>query len=151
MWGKVLASAAVVLAFGLAAFLGQHMIRAFGDARYAAGQADGRVAQLPAILAANAAVTKAALDARDGLIAADAGHVATIARLLPLILSSNDEVTAYAATDAGRAACLDADRVHGIKTSRVALFPAATGTTGAYPTGSMPADTVAHPTGWRAE
>jgi hypothetical protein len=125
MWGRLLAGAAVMLTFALAAFLGQHMIAAYGDARYAAGRAAERVAQLPSILAANAAAAKAALTARDRIITADSVHAAELARLLLPILHSNDEVTAYAATDAGRAACLDAERVRGIEASRSAFFPAA--------------------------
>lgn len=124
MWGKLLAGAALISAFALAAFLGHQMIAAYGDARYAAGRAAGQAAQLPAILAANAAAAEAALAARDRIIAADAGHAAETARLLPLILQSNDEVTAYAKTNAGRAACLDAERVRGIEAGRRALFPA---------------------------
>ena len=60
------------------------------------------------------------------MIAADGAHDAAIGRLLPQILSAQDKVTAYAASAAGRAACLGPDRVWGIEADRTALFPAAT-------------------------
>ena len=117
-------SAAAVLAAALFAFLGDRLISAYGDARFQAGLAGGQVKQLPAILAANAAATKAGLDARDRLIAAEHDHAAETARLAAVIQQSEHEGKAYEASDAGRADCLDAERVRAIEASRAALFPA---------------------------
>ncbi len=117
-------SAAAVLAVALFAFLGDRLISAYGDARFQAGLAGGQVKQLPAILAANAAATKAGLDARDRLIAAEHDHAAETARLAAVIQQSEHEGKAYEASDAGRADCLDAERVRAIEASRAALFPA---------------------------
>jgi hypothetical protein len=46
-----------------------------------------------------------------------------IASREPIIFRSTDTVRTYAQTDAGRARCLDADRVRGIDTLDAALFP----------------------------
>lgn len=118
-------SAAALLVAALFAFLGDRTVQAYGAARYQAGLAEGRVQQLPAILTANAAATQAGLDARDRLVAAEHDHAVETARLAAVIQQSEDEGKAYEAIGAGRADCLDADRVRAIETSRAALFPAA--------------------------
>ena len=141
MWTKLMLSAAAVLAAALFAFLGNRLISAYGAARYQAGLAQGQVQQLPAILAANAAAAQAGLDARDRLIDAEHDHAVEAARLAAVIQRSQDEGNAYEASDAGRADCLDAERVHSIEAIRAALFPAATAqAAGRSQSGSVPAD-----------
>jgi len=131
MFAKLTIGAAAVLAAALFAYLGNRLISAFGEARYQAGLADGQIKQMPGILAANAAAAQAAFDARDRVIAANDARDAELGRLIPRILSAEDKVRAYAASAAGRAACLGPDRVRDIEADRAALFPAA---------GSEPAD-----------
>jgi len=125
MWAKLTLGAAAVLAAALFAFLGDRLIAAYGNARYAAGLADGQVRQLPAILAANAHAARASLDARDRIIAAEQIHADETARLAAMVERSDEEVNAYEASAAGRAGCLDAERVRAIEATRAALFPAA--------------------------
>jgi len=127
MWAKLMLGAAAVLAAALFAFLGDRLIAAYGNGRYAAGLADGQVRQLPAILAANAQAARAGLDARDRIIAAEQVHADETARLAAMVERSDEEVKAYEAGAAGRAGCLDAERVRAIEATRAALFPA-TGT-----------------------
>jgi len=142
-------SAAAVLAAALFAFLGDRMIQAYGAARYQAGLADGRVQQLPAILTANAAAAQAGLDARDRLIAAEHNHATQAVRLAALIQQSEDEGRAYEASDAGRADCLDAERVRAIEVTRAALFPvAAAQTSTSGQSGPLPADATRQASGW---
>jgi len=141
MFAKLMMCAAAVLAAALFAYLGDRLIHAYGEARYQSGLADGQLKQMPGILAANQKVAQAGFDARDRVIAADGARDATLSRLIPQILSAQDKVTAYAASTAGRAACLGPDRVRGIESDRLALFPAAA----SYPAGngmagSLPAD-----------
>jgi len=134
---------ATVLAAALFAYLGDRLINAYGEARYQSGLADGQLKQVPGILAANARATQAGLDARDRVIAADGARDTTLGRLIPQILSAEDKVTAYAASTAGRAACLGPDRVWDIEADRTALFRASTPSrarTGA--TGSVSANTA---------
>jgi hypothetical protein len=143
MWAKMMVSAVAVLAAALFAFLGDRMINAYGAARYEAGLAQGQARQLPGILAANAAASRAGLDARDRLIAAEHNHANEIARLAALLQQSENEGKAYDASDAGRAACLDVERVRAIEASRLALFAAAaSATTEASAAGSMSAHAV---------
>jgi hypothetical protein len=141
MFTKLMIGAAAVLAAALFAYLGDRLINAYGEARYRSGLADGQLKQVPGILAANAKAAQSGFDARDRVIAADGARDAELARLLPQILSAQDKVTAYAASAAGRAVCLGADRVRGIEADRTALFPAAVpSSTGGNPAGSVPAD-----------
>ncbi len=145
MFAKLMMGAAAVLAAALFAYLGNRMINAYGEARYQSGLADGQLKEVPGILAANARAAQAGLDARDRVIAADGARDAELGRLLPQILSAQDKVTAYAASAAGRAACLGPDRVRGIEADRSALFPATPAdAAGGGPTGSVPADAIAH-------
>lgn len=125
MFAKLMMSAAAVLAAALFAFLGDRLITAYGEARYQSGLANGQLKQMPNILAASQRATQAGLDARDRVIAADNARDTTLGRLFPQILLAQDKVTAYAASAAGRADCLGPDRVRGIETDRLALFPAA--------------------------
>lgn len=124
MFVKLMIGAAAVLAAALFAYLGDRLINAYGEARYRSGFAEGRLKQVPGILAASEKAAQAGLDARDRVIAADGRRDATLARLIPQILSAQDKVTAYAASTAGRAYCLGPERVRGIETDRTALFPA---------------------------
>lgn len=64
----------------------------------------------------------------------------------PLIVRSTNTVREYAQTDAGRAQCLGADRVHGIDEFSAALFAGHPTRTGSGYAG-MPADTNSTPTG----
>ena len=139
MWGKIVLSAAGLLAFALAAFLGRGLILAYGDARRAAGQAEAESAQLPAMLAASAAATRASLAARDNIIVANQRSAEEWARLLPLILAANDKVNSYAQTEPGRAPCLSPHRVRGIEADRAALFSSPPGSA-ADPAGPMPSN-----------
>lgn len=139
MWGKIMAGAVGLLAFALAAFFGHQLIAAYGAARQTAGRAEAEAAQLPAIIAANAASTNAALAARDRVIAADSVHAKELGRLLPLALSANDKVNAYAQTDAGGAPCLATDRVRDIESDRNALFSEPASPT-SHAARSMPSD-----------
>ena len=142
MFAKTIIGAAAILAAALFAYLGDRLISAYGEARYQSGLADGHLKQMPGVLAANEKAAQAGLDARDRVIAADGARDGTLARLIPQILSAQDKVNAYAASAAGRAACLGPDRVRGIEADRTALFPAADpANEGA--TGSMPANAVA--------
>ncbi len=54
----------------------------------------------------------------------------TLASREPIILRSTETVRTYAQTDAGRAACLPADRVHGIDARDVELFASHSGGAG---------------------
>jgi len=145
MFAKLMMGAAAVLAAALFAYLGDRTIHAYGEARYRSGLADGQLRQMPGILSANARAAQAGLDARDRVIVADGMRDAELGRLLPQILSAQDKVTAYAASVAGRAACLGPDRVRSIEADRIALFPdAATNSAGGSPTGPVPADADAH-------
>jgi len=126
MPAKLIICAAAVLAATLFAYLGSRLIDAYGDARYESGLADGQLKQMPGILAANRRAAQAGLDARDRVIAADGAHDATLRRLIPQILSAQDKVTAYATSVAGRAICLGPERVRGIESDRLSLFPPAT-------------------------
>lgn len=126
MFAKLMMSAAAVLAAALFAYLGDRLIDAYGEARYQSGLADGQLKQMADILAANRRAAQAGLDARDQVIAADGARDAALSRLIPQILSAQDKVTAYAASDAGRADCLGPDRVRGIEADRLTLFPTAT-------------------------
>ena len=145
MFAKLMIAAAAVLAAALFAYLGDRTIQAYGEARYQSGLADGQLKQVPGILAANVRAAQAGLDARDRVIAADGARDAELGRLLPQVLSAQDKVTAYAATIAGRAACLGPGRVRDIETDRLALFPAAAPDPayGRQP-GSVPADAIAN-------
>jgi len=146
MFAKLMIGAAAVMVAALFAYLGDRTIRAYGEARYQSGLSDGQLKQMPGILAANARAEQAGLDARDRVIAADGRRDAELGRLLPQILSAQDKVTAYAASAAGRAACLGPDRVWSVEADRSALFPAAaTDSAGDRQSGPMPADTTAHP------
>lgn len=146
MFAKLMMGAAAVLAAALLAYLGDRTINAYGEARYRSGLSDGQLQQVPNILAANARATQAGLDARDRVIAADGARDSELGRLLPQILSAQDKVTAYAASAAGRAACLGPDRVWNIEADRSALFPpAAADSAGGGPARPVPADTSAHP------
>jgi hypothetical protein len=148
MWTKLMLSAAAGLAAALFAFLGNRLISAYGDARYQAGLAEGRVRQLPAILAANAAAVQAGLDTRDRLLVAEHVHAAETARLTALIQQSEDEGKAYEASDAGRTDCLGPDRVRAIEAGRATLFPAsAAQTSGGGLSGSVPADAAGKASG----
>jgi hypothetical protein len=143
MWLKAIFGGAVALAFGLAAFLGVKLIDHYGDARYAAGVADGQLKQVPAILAANAQVTQMALQARDQVIAADGVRDTEVGRVLGLFTSFKERNAVYAQTDAGRAECLGADRMRGIAALGTSLFgfdpTSAPNTAGAGQAGSVPA------------
>jgi len=146
MFAKLMTGAAAVLAAVLFAYLGGRTINAYGEARYQSGLSNGQLKQMPGILAANARAEQAGLDARDRVIAADGKRDAELGRLLPQILSAQDKVTAYAASSAGRAACLGPERVRGIEADRTALFL----TTTAAPTdrrraGPVPTDAAADP------
>ena len=144
MFAKLTTCAAALLAAALFAYLGNRLITAYGEARYQSGRADGQLMQMPGILAANQRAAQAGLDARDRVIAADGARDTTLSRLIPQILSAQDKVTAYAASAAGRADCLGPDRVRGIETDRLSLFPpAASDPAGGSATGSMPADAAA--------
>jgi hypothetical protein len=147
MWSKIMTGAAALLAAALFASLGNRLIGAHGEARYQAGLAKGQVQQLPAILAAHAAATKEALDARDRIITADAAQAKEMARLTALIRRSDDEVNAYEATDAGHADCLGAGRVRAIEAARAALFPVTAQAPNGGVSGSLPADTPAQADG----
>jgi len=150
MFAKIMSGAAAVLAAALFAYLGHALIEAYGAARYQAGLADGQLRQVPQILAANAAVTKAGLDARDRIIAAEVAHASEATKLAELIQKSEDEVKSYEASDAGIAGCLGAERVRAIEASRAALFPAPSSTAaGSGEAGPVPPDAVADPSGWR--
>jgi len=141
MFAKLMMGAVAVLAAALFAYLGDRLVNAYGEARYQSGLADGQLRQIPGILAANQQAARAGFDARDRVIAADGARDATLNRLIPQILFSEDKVTAYAASAAGRADCLSPERVRGIEADRLTLFPA----TASYPAsdgtaGSLPAD-----------
>lgn len=143
MFAKLIPSAVAILAAALFAYLGRTTILAYGAARYQAGLADARLQQLPQILSANEAAAKAAVGARDRIIAAETARAGETARLTGLIERSQDEVRAYETKDAGRADCLGAERVHAIETGRAALFPAAApAPTRVGEPGSVPADTA---------
>jgi len=142
MWSKIVASAAGLLAMALAVFLCLRLVTAYGDARRAAGRAEAEVAQLPAILAANAAAARAEIRGRDNVLAADQRSADELARILPLVLAANEKVSSYAQTATGRIPCLDADRVRGIETDRAALFPTARDTPEGF-AGPVPADVLA--------
>jgi len=144
MFAKLMMGAAAVLAAALFVYLGDRLIGAYGEARYQSGLADGQIKQMPRILAANEKAAQAGLDARDRVIAADGVRDATVARLIPQILSAQDKVTAYAASAAGQAACLGPDRVRGIEADRAALFPSASPDTASDgPARSVPAGAAA--------
>jgi hypothetical protein len=147
MYAKLMMGAAAVLAAALCAYLGHVLIAGYGTARYRQGLAEARAERLPQILSANRAATKAALDARDRLIAAEAARADQAARLTALIRRSDEEVGAYETSDAGRAGCLDAGRVRAIEANRAALFPAipAPETSGGEPR-PMPTEPVPHAT-----
>jgi hypothetical protein len=141
MFAKLMTGAAAVLAAALFAYLGDRLIQLYGDARYESGLAEGQLKQVPGILAANAKIAAAGLDARDRVIAAAGARDAELARLIPRILSAQDKVDAYAASVAGRAGCLGSDRVRGIEADRAALFPASTpGSAERGAAGSVPTD-----------
>jgi len=145
MYAKLMMGAAAVLAAALFAYLGHVLIAGYGTARYRQGLAEARAERLPQILSANQAATKAALDARDRLIAAEAARADQVARLTALIRRSDEEVGAYETSDAGRAGCLDAGRVRAIEANRAALFPVAPGTSRGEP-GPMPTEPAPHAT-----
>lgn len=148
MWGKVISGAAIVLAFALAAFLGDKLLTHYGEARYQAGLADGQLKQVPAVLAANERVAKSGLDARDQVIAADGIRDAELGRLLPIIVSWKEREAVYAQSAAGRADCLGPERVLGIEDHRAALFPPPTADqAGGRAAGSVPSDAVAKASG----
>lgn len=152
MWGKLLTVLVVTSIIGAVTFLGWRVVVAYGDARYAAGKAQAEVDQVPAILAANERAARATIDGRDRVILASETNAAELRRLLPLLLSSQSKVDAYAQTDAGRLACLGPDRVLGITADRTALFsftPAAVA--GAAAAGPVPADLLTGAAGWQHE
>ena len=95
-----------------------------------------------------AAVLAAALEARDRVIAAEAARADQAARLATLIRRSDEEVTRYETSNAGRAGCLDAGRVRAIEAHRAALFPELSPTeTSRREPGSVPAEPAPHATG----
>jgi hypothetical protein len=78
--------------------------------------------------ALDAAAAKAAILGRElGFAQQQATAAGTyadrLARREPIIVKSTDTVREYAQTDAGRARCLGADRVHGIDQLDAQLFP----------------------------
>lgn len=139
MWGKLLAALAIVSIVGAAGLVCDRIVIAYGEARYAQGQADAQVAQIPAIREADARAMQIALDGRDRVIAAQDTNMSELGRISALAFAANDKVTAYAHTAAGMAACLGPDRVRGIEADRAALFPAspAEGASGGKP-GPLP-------------
>ena len=148
MYAKLMMGAAAVLAAALFAYLGHVLIRSYGSARYFQGLAEGREAQWPQILSANAAAAKAALDARDRIIAAETKRTSQAARAAALIRRSDEEVSAYEKSDAGHTPCLDAGRMHAIAAFRAALFSAAPAAEAhGNESGPVPADSLAHPGG----
>ena len=148
MFGRLMIGAAAVLAAALFAYLGDRLISAYGEARHQSGLADAQLKQFPGILAANEKAAQAGLDARDRIIAADGTRDAELGRLLPEIRSARDKVATYAASIAGRADCLGAERVRGIEADRRTLFPAATpGQAGDGTAGSVPTDAAPLPGG----
>jgi hypothetical protein len=141
MYAKLVVGAVAVLAAALFAYLGHSVITAYGAARYQAGLAEGRLQQVPQILSANAIAAKAALEARDRIIAAETAHASEAARLAALIQQSQDEVKTYEANSAGVRDCLDAERVRAVEAARRALFPTAASTEAASgEPGSVSAD-----------
>jgi len=144
MFAKIMSGAAAILAAALFAYLGHALIEGYGAARYKAGLADGRLQQVPQILAADAAAAQSGLEARDRIIAAESAHAAEATRLAQLTQRSEDEVESYETSNAGNAACLDAGRVRAIEASRAALFPAPAPTaTGRGGPGPLPPDAIA--------
>jgi hypothetical protein len=137
-----------VLAAALFAYLGHVLIAGYGTARYRQGLAEGRAERLPQLLSANRTATQAALEARDRVIAAEAARADQAARLATLIRRSDEEVTRYETSNAGRAGCLDAGRVRAIEAHRTALFPELSPTeTSRREPGSVPAEPAPHATG----
>jgi hypothetical protein len=93
----------------------------------------------------DAAIAKAAILGRElGFAQQQATAAGTyadqLARREPIIVKSTDTVREYAQTDAGRARCLGADRVHGLDQLDAQLFPAASAATdgGAVPVPAEP-------------
>lgn len=148
MFAKLIMGAAAIMAAALFAYFGDRLITAYGVAHYQSGLSDGQLRQVPEILAANIRAARAGLEARDRVIAADGVRDGELQRLIPQMLSAHKKVIAYAATAAGRTACLGADRVWGIERDRSSLFPAsASDLTGSYAARPMQADAVASPAG----
>ncbi|WP_419808400.1 hypothetical protein [Sphingomonas sp.] len=127
---------------GLAlAALGFALLLAKADARHWHKQADTYRLQIE--VARREAADAAAVNATRTAQAADA-FAARTAALQPLIVRSTDTVRTYAETPAGRAACLDADRVRGLDAldaSLAAPVPARSGT------GAMHSDPGTSPAG----
>ena len=115
-----------LIAGGLAlAALAITLLVAKADARHWHKQADNYRLQIE--VARREASDAAAANATRGAQAADA-FAARAAALQPLIVRSTDTVRTYAETPAGRAACLDADRVRGLDALDASLaVPAAPG------------------------
>ncbi|WP_116090780.1 hypothetical protein [Sphingomonas crusticola] len=122
MWSKLIWTVAAVLAAAVLAVLGERTIAAYGEARYHAGLADGQMRQFPEVLASHVAAAQIALEGRDRIIDADARHAAELTRISTLARRSDQELYSYAATAAGGADCLDAERVRHIEAGRAALF-----------------------------
>ena len=79
------------------------------------------------------------------LAAASDSYATRLAAIDPIIVRSTDTVRTYAQTDAGRARCLDADRVRGIDALDRDLAAAAGATSGGN--GALPAQPDAAPAG----
>lgn len=112
------------------AALGLALLLAKADARHWRKQADGYRLQIE--VARREAADAAAANATRAAEATDA-FAARAAALQPLIVRSTDTVRTYAETPAGRAACLDADRVRGLDALDASLRSAAPAGGGANP------------------
>ncbi len=136
MWTRILGGAgALALALALAWL--------YGNARFDAGQSDGKLAEASKWQkrvdeqAAQIADLRVANERR---VAQAAGrYVETVQRFQPIIVQSNERVREYAATPSGAVQCLAPNRVHGIDADAAALGlqPAAAAASG---DGTMQAD-----------
>lgn len=117
---------ALALALGLAGALAwMH-----GNARYQAGMLSERAAWQAAVAERERqlAAQRAALERR--ATAAAEAYAARLAAQEPVVLRSHDTVIKYAATPAGAALCLAADRVRGIEADAAELGLAPAGDPG---------------------
>lgn len=129
MWTRILGGAGA-LALALA------LVWLHGNARYDAGQSEGKLAEASKWQkrvdeqSAQIADLRVANERRGAQAAGR--YVETVQRLQPIIVQSNEKVRDYVATTAGAVQCLAPDRVHGIDATAAALglqpaAPAASG------------------------
>lgn len=93
----------------------------YGNSRENGGKLEERAAWQSQVAAKNAEIARLNQENANAATDAAEAYAARIAGMQPVIVRSISAVERFAATDAGGAACLDADRVRGIEESAAEL------------------------------